>query len=93
MRIKPADKKGKDAGIQRLLERMETGRFKVFKSCEMFLKEFRNYRYDEKTLKVVKTDDHLCDAVRYASGSLQYAEPPHAEPRPRDQPMDFGLGI
>lgn len=91
LRIKPADKKGKDFRIQRLLERMETGRFKVFKTCEQWLREFRNYRYDEKTLKVVKTDDHLMDSTMYAEGALQYAEPPREEPRGRDAEMTFGI--
>jgi len=58
------------------------------------LREFRNYRYDEKTLKVVKTDDHLMDATRYALIGLQRAEQPRAAPKGAADPIhDFGLGI
>lgn len=91
LRIKPADKRGKDARIQRLLERMETGRFKVFKTCSQWLHEFRNYRYDEKTLQVVKTNDHLLDATMYAEGGLQYAEPQRGDAKQYVPETTFGL--
>jgi phage terminase large subunit-like protein len=56
--------KSVDAGIQIVLSRLETGRLKVFSTCQKWLEEYRMYRYDEKQ-RIVKQDDHLMDATRY----------------------------
>lgn len=93
LRIQPANKVGRDTGIQNIYERMETGRFKVFKTCTMFLQELRTYAYDEKTLQIIKKDDHLLDAVRYAvTSGLALAEPPRQEKyRQKTEEMTFGI--
>jgi len=61
-----------EAGIFSAWKRYSTGRLKVFKSCGPFFDEFRLYRRDEKG-KVVKQNDHIMDAKRYALSRLQLA--------------------
>lgn len=60
---------GVEAGIYKVWQRMSSGRFKVFRSCQNWFSEYRLYRRDEKG-QVVKDHDHLMDATRYfiASG-------------------------
>jgi hypothetical protein len=53
-----------EAGIYKLVDRLASGRLKVFKSCQNLLQEMRLYRRDEKG-RVVKDNDHLVDALRY----------------------------
>lgn len=53
------------AGILDCYERLETGRLKIFSTCRDTLNEFDIYQRDEKG-KVVKQNDHLMDAIRYA---------------------------
>lgn len=54
-----------EAGIFDVYERLTTGRLKIFSSCIQTLEEYRIYRRDEKG-RVVKQNDHLMDALRYA---------------------------
>lgn len=54
-----------EAGIFDVYKRMTTGRLKIFKTCTETLSEFRLYRRDDKG-KIVKQNDHLMDALRYA---------------------------
>ena len=54
-----------------MLERLETGRLKVFKTCTMWQEERRLYH--RKDGKVVKKDDDLMDATRYALMMLRHA--------------------
>jgi phage terminase large subunit-like protein len=58
-----------EPGIMDILERMRTGRFKVFADIKDFFDEFR--RYHRKQGKIVKEHDDLLDAVRYAALSVQ----------------------
>ena len=53
------------AGIEEVLNRLETGRLKVFSTCNHLLTEIRNYAFDEKGA-VKKENDHVLDALRYA---------------------------
>lgn len=53
-----------EAGIYECWQRMSSGRFKVFKSCQNWLYEFRLYRRNEKG-KIVKENDHAMDEMRY----------------------------
>ena len=52
-------------GIQEMLERMQTGRFKVFNNLDSWMREFRIYRRKEGSGLIVKENDHLMDATRY----------------------------
>jgi len=62
---------GVEAGIMDMLDRMRTGRFKVFKHLEDWFDEFRLYH--RKDGKVVKEYDDLMAATRYGIMSLRYA--------------------
>lgn len=55
---------GVEAGLFLMLERMQTGRFKVFRHLNDWFEEFRLYH--RKDGKVVKEGDDLMSATRYA---------------------------
>ncbi len=55
---------GVEAGIYEMWQRLSTGRYKVFKSCQNWLTEYRLYRRDDKG-RVVKGSDHAMDESRY----------------------------
>ena len=55
---------GVEAGLMDMLERMQTGRFKVFSNLDDWFQEFRMYH--RKDGKVVKKVDDLLSATRYA---------------------------
>lgn len=57
--------KAVESGIQAVWEAMSEQRFRVFASCEAWFAEFRKYHRDAKG-RIVKKDDHLMDATRYA---------------------------
>ena len=63
LRLTAADN-SREAGILEVWQRLSTGRLKVFKTCQNWIKEYRFYRRDEKGI-VVKKADHLMDATRY----------------------------
>lgn len=58
-------------GNQWLLERMESGRFKVFATLTDWFEEFRTYH--RKDGKIVPIRDDLLSATRYACLSLRFA--------------------
>ena len=60
-----------EAGLMDMLQRMESGRFKVFKHLNDFWEEFRLYH--RRDGKVVKEGDDLMCATRYALMSLRHA--------------------
>lgn len=53
-----------EAGIYEMWQRLSTGRYKVFKSCQHWITEYRLYRRDENG-KIVKNNDHAMDESRY----------------------------
>lgn len=63
LNIHPADN-SVETGIYEVWTLLSTGRLKIFSSCANLLSEKRKYRRDEKG-RVVKKDDHACDAERY----------------------------
>lgn len=63
---------GVEAGLMEMLERMETGRFKVFAGLTDWFEEFRMYH--RKDGKVVKERDDLMSATRYAVMMLRFAK-------------------
>jgi terminase large subunit-like protein len=73
---------GLEAGIMDLLERMQSGRFKVAAHLEDWWQEFRLYH--RKDGRIVKERDDLMSATRIALMMLRYSEP-HAA-RAWDQP-------
>ena len=60
-----------EAGLIKMLQRMETGRFKVFKHLNDWFEEFRLFH--RKDGRVVKEGDDLLAASRYALMMLRYA--------------------
>ncbi|MFZ2587736.1 MAG: terminase family protein [Alphaproteobacteria bacterium] len=64
VRFTPADN-SVEAGLMQVLERMRSGRLKVFADLAPWWGEFRSYQRDGKG-KIVKRNDHLMDAMRYA---------------------------
>lgn len=61
-----------EAGVYQLLERMISGRFKVFSTCQNFLEEKRLYHRNDKG-QLVKERDDVISAVRYAYMMLRNA--------------------
>lgn len=55
---------GVEAGLLEMWQRLSTGRYKVFRSCQNWIAEYRLYRRDEKG-QVVKGFDHAMDDSRY----------------------------
>ena len=53
-----------EAGIYQVLDRLATGRLKVFKTLTNFRTEIRLYRRDDKG-HVIKVNDHLMDCCKY----------------------------
>lgn len=64
---------GLEAGISEMLERMESGRLKVFDSLTEWMEEFRLYHRQEGL--IVKLNDDLLSATRYAMMMRRFAEP------------------
>jgi hypothetical protein len=63
---------GTEAGIMEMLDRMQTGRFKVFSTLNEWVEEFRLYH--RKDGKLVKERDDLMSATRIAVMMLRIAE-------------------
>lgn len=55
---------GKETAVDMVLERIRSGRFKVFASCTRFLDEWRSYGRD-KYGKIQKGNDHLMNALEF----------------------------
>jgi hypothetical protein len=62
---------GVEAGLMDMLDRMQTGRWKVFSTCQAWFSEFRLYH--RKDGLVVKLIDDLLSASRYAYMMRRYA--------------------
>lgn len=62
---------GVEAGIMDMLDRMQTGRWKVFANLNDWFEEFRLYH--RKDGKIVKLDDDLMSASRYANMMKRFA--------------------
>lgn len=82
--------KAVDAGIATVLERLSTGRLKIYNTCEKLLDELRRYSYDDKG-RVRKEDDHGADALRYGIMSLDQARMRRVEPTHSTSEQTFGL--
>lgn len=58
--------------IEAMINRMETGGFRVFTTCTKWLEEYRSYH--RKDGKVVRRRDDLMSATHYGVMMLQYAQ-------------------
>ncbi len=73
-----------EAGLMDMLDRLQTKRFRVFKTCTSWLEERRLYH--RKDGKIVKERDDVISASRYALMMLRFAVV-HVDPykpKPRD---------
>jgi len=61
-------------GISSILNRLESGQYKIFETCEMLRNEIRTYRFDPKDPNKAyrDQDDHECDAWRYCDSQFEY---------------------
>jgi hypothetical protein len=57
--------KSVEAGIYDVSMRLESGRLRIWSTCQYTLWEYQRYRRDEKGL-IVKKEDHAMDQLRYA---------------------------
>lgn len=64
-----------ETGLLNMLNRMETGRLKIFPTCVGFFKEKGQYHRKMKNGKseIVKINDDIISALRYAVQSLRHA--------------------
>lgn len=84
---------GVEAGLMDMLDRMQTGRFKVFSNLDDWFQEFRLYH--RKDGKVVKKNDDLISSTRYAlmmkrKAVVQTVEPTYVVPQ--WAPLDREIG-
>ena len=78
---------GVEVGVQEILSRIETGRFKVFSHLKEWFDEWRMYH--RKDGQIVKLNDDLMDATRYAVMMRRHAT---TQPvRQRQQPSQAGI--
>jgi hypothetical protein len=80
-----------EAGLMAMLDRMQSGRFKVFKHLNDWWEEFRLYH--RRDGKVYKEGDDLMAATRYAVMSLRHARTTHAYNRQHRQIKYPHMGI
>lgn len=66
---------GVEAGIMEMLTRMNEGRWKVFSTCPMWFNEFSLYH--RKDGLIVKLNDDLISASRYAMMGRRFARSPN----------------
>lgn len=78
---------GVEAGISEMLDRMQTGRFKVFSHLEDWFAEFRLYH--RKDGLIVKMADDRMSATRYALMMKRFAI---AKPKPVNLNRHIGTG-
>lgn len=76
-----------EAGIMDMLERMNTGRFKVFSHLADWWEEFRMYH--RKDGKIVAKDDDAMSATRYAVMSLRFSALPPVHQRRKGIERDY----
>lgn len=67
----PANNEVED-GIRRVAVMLQNGNIKIHRSCEDCIKEFGEYRWDDKARedKVIKEHDHAMDDVRYFANTI-----------------------
>lgn len=84
----PDGSSGVEAGIMEMLDRMQTGRFKVSTACTNWWREFRLYH--RKDGLIVKLNDDVISASRYALMCLNQAKVPGKKTRPLNFQSEFG---
>jgi hypothetical protein len=72
-----------EAGLMDMLDRMQTGRFKVFRALTEWFEEYRLYHREDG--KVVKEMDDLMAATRYGAMMKRFARLSRDNPEPRER--------
>ncbi len=80
---------GVEAGLMQMLERMQTGRLKVFEHLTDWFDEFRLYH--RKDGRVVMERDDLMAATRYALMSLRYSRAVRRPARARRALTEYAI--
>jgi hypothetical protein len=62
---------GLEAGISEMLDRMQTGRWKVFSTCGLWIEEFRLYHRKDGLIQKIRDD--VISASRYSMMMKRYA--------------------
>ena len=75
-----------ESGTLTVLERMRSGRLKVFASCVEYLEELRLYRHDDGG-QIVKENDHLQDALRCLVNGIWSMRTKPVPPTPYFEPQ------
>lgn len=81
---------GVEAGIAEMIDRMQTGRWKVFGHLEDWFAEFRLYH--RKDGLIVKLNDDRISASRYAMMMRRFAKPARRPVKPRHAPAGGWMG-
>ncbi len=82
---------GVEAGIMDMVERMQTGRWRVFKTCGPWLEEQRTYH--RKDGIIVKKKDDVISASRYGLMMIRFAKvKPTGASWANQEPRKFGRG-
>ncbi len=76
---------GVEAGIMEMLDRMQSGRLRVFAHLNDWFDEFRLYHREDG--RIVKMHDDIMSATRYALMCKRFAI---VKPKPAKQTNDFG---
>jgi len=76
--------KAVEAGLMEMLDRLSTGRLRVFSTLQHWLSEYRIYRRDDKG-RVVKEHDHLMDGTRYLVMGIHHAVTKSTKPAIKPQ--------
>lgn len=79
---------GLEAGVMEMLDRMQTGRLKVFKHLLMWFEEFRLYH--RKDGLIVKMNDDVLSATRYAMMMRRFAQVKLKKPARLDRGIPLG---
>jgi phage terminase large subunit-like protein len=79
---------GVEAGVLEMLQRMQTGRWKVFRGCREWIEEFRLYHREDG--KIVKLRDDVLSASRYALMMKRFARV-HTTHKPLVYPKQTGI--
>jgi phage terminase large subunit-like protein len=92
----PGQKEGEggiavEPGIQAMLTAMQQGKFKVFRHLSSWLQEFRMYH--RKDGVIVKLNDDLMAATRYAFQMRRYAKTRVVRRRPEKAVVDISLEV
>jgi phage terminase large subunit-like protein len=84
----PDGTNGVEAGVSEMLERMQSGRWKVFSHLADWLEEFRLYHRDNG--RIVKLRDDVISASRYAMMMLRHARAPEKKRVKLNFSSEFG---